>query len=69
MLHSSSDKVFYVFQVTKVTDIVIVYLVCEGMWIVSDANLVIDVRHFSILQNYLIFTPPPLQWVPGLFRG
>jgi len=39
------------------------------MWIVSDASLVNDVRHFSILLNYLIFTPPPIQRVPGLSWG
>jgi hypothetical protein len=66
MFHSSSN---HAFQVTKVPDIAIVYLLCEGMWIVSDASLVNDVHHFSTLINYLIFTPPPLQWVPGLSRG
>jgi hypothetical protein len=69
MLHSFSYKIFHEFHVTKVTDIVIIYLVCEGMWIVSDPSLVNDVRHFSILLNYLIFTPPPIQWAPGLSRG
>ena len=61
--------VFCLFQVTKATEIVIVYLFCEGMLIVSDANLFNDVCNFSILQNYLIFTQPPIQWAMGLFGG
>jgi hypothetical protein len=69
MLHSFSNKVYHVFQVTKVTASVIVYLVCEGMWIMSDAISVNDALHFSILLNYLMFTPPPTQWLPGHFRG